>query len=238
MSALMLAMGLVPSCLLLGQEHPAAPPQDSPPPPKAQEVVITASPLNPKDVFDTPYAAEVITGQDIQTRRLSRTLPEALKEVPGVFAQKTGHGQGSPFIRGMTGYRNLLLIDGIRLNTSVQRSGPNQYWALVDSYLIDRLEVVGGPSSVLYGSDALGGTVVAYTREPPDFDEGLHGHVRTAGRWAEAEDSLILRQEMWGNSSDTALLLGATRKTFGDIEAGKEIRRFVGTNTFGRFAIS
>ena len=50
-----------------------------------------------------------------------QSFPEALKEIPGVFIQQTAHGQGSPFIRGFTGFRNLAMIDGIRLNNSVFR---------------------------------------------------------------------------------------------------------------------
>jgi hemoglobin/transferrin/lactoferrin receptor protein len=52
-----------------------------------------------------------------------------------------------------------LLIDGVRLNNSVFRDGPNQYWTTVDPLGLERAEVVKGPVSVLYGSDAVGGTV-------------------------------------------------------------------------------
>lgn len=181
---------------------------------RAPEVVVTASPLNPLDEFNTPYNAEVMLMDEIQRRRQARTFPEALKELPGIHMQKTGHGQGSPFIRGFTGYRNLLLMDGIRLNTSIQRQGPNQYWSLVDPYTIDRLEVVRGPASVLYGSDALGGTVAAYSREPDP-----HGHGRTLFRYASDEDSFTARQEGWGGTDDFAVLAGATVRDYGDIRA-------------------
>jgi hemoglobin/transferrin/lactoferrin receptor protein len=97
---------------------------------------------------------EVLDGE-----RIARTLPEALEGVTGVAVQKTAHGQGSPFIRGFTGFRTVLLIDGIRLNNGVFRDGPNQYSATVDPFALGRLEVVRGPGAVLYGSDAVGGTV-------------------------------------------------------------------------------
>ncbi len=94
---------------------------------------------------------------------------ELNREVPGVIVQKTGHGQGSPFLRGFTGFRTLLLIDGIRLNNSVFRDGPNQYWNTVDPFTIGQLEIIKGPSSVLFGSDAIGGTVNVVTRSREEF---------------------------------------------------------------------
>ena len=64
--------------------------------------------------------------------RAARSLSDALEGEPGILVQKTGPLQHSPFIRGFTAYHNLLLIDGIRLNHSAMRSGPNQYWSTVD----------------------------------------------------------------------------------------------------------
>ena len=90
-------------------------------------VVVTAT-REPLGLLDLPNSVSVLDQGEL-TRRLVRTLPEALVETPGVLAQKTSHGQGSPFIRGFTGFHNLALIDGIRLNNSVFRNGPNQYSA-------------------------------------------------------------------------------------------------------------
>lgn len=187
-----------------------------------EEIVISASPLKPHDVFDTPYSAGVVTGDDIQGRRLSRTVPDALKEEPGVSVQKTSNGHGSPFIRGFTGFRNVFLIDGIRLNNSVFREGPNQYWNTVDEFLIDRLEIVRGPSSILYGSDSIGGTVVAYTKEPA-IEPGLHLHPRGFYRFASAEQSHSGRAEFWGNTDGLGWFVGATYRNFGDVTGGEDI---------------
>ena len=94
-----------------------------------------------------------------------RTLPEAFRELPGVHVQKTSNGQGSPFIRGFTGFRTLALIDGVRFNNSTFREGPNQYWSNIDAMSLDHLELIPGQGSVLYGSDAIGGTMNVFTRD-------------------------------------------------------------------------
>ncbi len=128
-------------------------------------VIVTATSLE-QDVFDVPYTAHVINRERFLDQRSARTLADALSETPGVMVQRSGYGQASPFIRGFTGFRTLLLIDGIRLNNAVFREGPNQYFSTIDLFTVDRLEVVKGPSSVLHGSDAVGGTVNAITRGP------------------------------------------------------------------------
>ena len=63
-----------------------------------------------------------------------RTTPESLVGTTGVFIQKTNHGGGSPFIRGLTGNQTLILIDGIRVNNSTFRYGPNQYFNTIDDH--------------------------------------------------------------------------------------------------------
>jgi hemoglobin/transferrin/lactoferrin receptor protein len=197
-------------------------------PPKPQEekkvTIYGSSPLKGEELFDSKYSASVTDGENLRTRELPRSMPDALRGFTGVSVQKTGPGQGSPFIRGFTGFRNVMLIDGIRLNNSVFREGPNQYWATVDSYLIERLELVRGPSSVLYGSDSIGGSVLATTRTP-SFDEGSGFHGRTAGRYASAEESTVARQEFWGNAGPVGLLVGGTYRDYNDVDGGKHYGR-------------
>lgn len=187
---------------------------------KLPDVIVTAARV-PKNVLDLPYSTTSFSGEQIQNFKLSRTTPEILREVPGVMVQKTGHGQGSPYIRGFTGYQTLFLIDGIRLNNSTFRDGPNQYWGTVDPYVIDRFELVRGPSSVLYGSDAIGGTVNALTSSPFDLPaEKLYGG-RLHYRYSTAEDSHIFRAE--GKSvidGNFGIQAGFTAKDFGDLKTG------------------
>lgn len=205
-------------------------------------VIVTATRLD-QDVFSVPYTANVVEREDFIDRRNVRTLSEALEETPGIMIQKTGYGQSSPFIRGFTGFRTLMLIDGIRLNNAVFREGPNQYFSTIDPLTVDRLDVVKGPSSVLYGSDAIGGTVNVITRTPelhdvsrevfakgPDgkthatTEEGepsLEFHPGAYYRYASAENSHVGRGELslsW--NPRFAMLGGVTYREFDDLRGG------------------
>ncbi|NOX98457.1 MAG: TonB-dependent receptor [Verrucomicrobia bacterium] len=147
-------------------------------------------------------------------------MPEALEQTPGVVVQKTSNGQGSPIIRGFTGYHNLFLIDGIRLNNASFRSGPNQYWNTVDSQGLSAIELVKSQGSVIYGADAVGGTLQAITRRPVYAESGFLATGRSYSRYASGENSYIQRLE--GSVSDSekyGLIIGGTYKDFGDIRA-------------------
>ena len=185
-----------------------------------EEILVTAT-ARESEELDLPYSTYILTGDDLRRRQMARTVPEALAEVPGVMVQATSQGQGSPYLRGFTGFRTLFLIDGIRLNNSVFREGPNQYWTTVDPFGLEQLEVVQGPGSVLHGSDAVGGTVQGLTLAPgaPLAEEDLAGTLLY--RYASAEHSqgghLTVRGRV-GERWSLALRGGA--KSFGDVRAG------------------
>lgn len=133
-------------------------------------------------------AVTFVAAKDRLAERPASTLGHALEQEPSVLVQQTGPGQVSPFLRGLTGYQVLNLIDGVRFNNSTFRSGPNQYLALVEPSQAERVEGMLGPSGAQYGSDGLGGTIQVLT-EPVRFvdDAGwtAHGEVSLA---AEAAD--------------------------------------------------
>lgn len=187
-------------------------------------VVVTATRTD-EDPFTLPYALDAIGPVELEHRQ-PRTIIEALREVPGVMLQKTGHGQGSPFLRGFTGFRTLMLVDGIRLNNSTFRDGPNQYWGTVDALSLERLEVVRGPGSVLYGSDAVGGTVNALSIGRLDYGEGFDWDRRLRYRYSSAERSHVARAEVSGQwDREFGFHAGVSWKNFGDLQGGSEIGR-------------
>ena len=105
-------------------------------------------------------SGSIIHRSDLEDR-LPRSAPDALRFEAGVFVQQTAHSQGSAFIRGLTGQQTLLLFDGIRLNNTTFRQGPNQYFFTLDAQTIDTIRVIRGGSSTRYGSDAIGGVIEA-----------------------------------------------------------------------------
>ncbi|MDA1264767.1 MAG: TonB-dependent receptor [Planctomycetota bacterium] len=195
-----------------------ATPQDDP----VQTTVVTPT-AGDRPLVDSPATIQVIDATEISEQSL-RTLPQALRNTPGVMVQETAHGHGSPYLRGFTSFRNLLLVDGWRLNNSVFRPGPNQYWNTVDAQSLERLEVSMGPSSVLYGSDALGGTVHAISKGPRRHanDGKLHGSLTYL--YADAANYDQVRAEIGGWLSDrTGVHVGVSSKDFGDLHGGKDV---------------
>jgi hemoglobin/transferrin/lactoferrin receptor protein len=185
--------------------------------------IVTAS-RQETVLFQTPWTASTFSEENLLQKHY-RTLPQALREIPGVLVQETSMGQGSPYIRGFTGFRNLMLIDGIRLNNSVFRSGPNQYWNTVDPLGIGRMEIVKSTGSVPYGPDSIGGTVQVFTRNPGNAPEQ-----RAYLRASSAHRSLLGRLETTQILSDrTSILLGGGGKTYGDLEGGRDLGRQTGT---------
>jgi vitamin B12 transporter len=149
------------------------------------ETVVTASRIpTPQD--RVPAAVTVITREDIEERGY-RTLADALVSVPGVrLVQGGGLGQqASAFLRGAASRQVLVLLDGVPLNDP---SEPNGAFNFGNELLgdIERIEVVRGPASSLYGSGAVGGVVNMITRRAPAntpvqyFGEGALGTNRTA----------------------------------------------------------
>jgi iron complex outermembrane recepter protein len=127
------------------------------------DIQVTASPVA-TTALTSPQPTSVLSREELQSNR-SATLGETISTLPGVRSFSTGNGIGKPVIRGLSSNRVLVLADGQRLET--QQWG-DEHGPQVEAGEADRVEVIRGPASVLYGSDALGGVVNVITRPLPD----------------------------------------------------------------------
>ena len=188
------------------------------------ELVVTAQ-RSATPRFRTPQAIEVLHEKPMRVRQ-PRTASEALALVPGVFVQKTNHGGGSPFLRGLTGNQTLLLVDGIRLSNATFRYGPNQYFNTIDLFAIEKIEVLRGSGSVQYGSDALGGTIQAFSRELGFSEKNdWSGALLLRGATQNMEQSL--RAEVQHTARHIAFTGGLSGRNFGDLIGGDTTGRQV-----------
>ncbi len=129
-----------------------------------EEVFLSAS----KGQENTTRIAEqiaIFSSKEIQNLA-PQSAADMLANISGVKVQKTQFGGGSPVLRGMEANRILLVVDGVRMNNAIYRKGHLQNSITVSPNNLDRTEVIFGPSSVIYGSDALGGVIHYYTRKP------------------------------------------------------------------------
>jgi hemoglobin/transferrin/lactoferrin receptor protein len=139
----------------------------------ASEVTVTPARGEQERTFDVPEAVGIATREEIASRPV-QILPQALREETGILVQQTTTAQGSPFIRGFSAQRVVYVLDGVRFNTSTYRAGATQYLGWVNPSLVQRMEVIRGPSSAQYGSDALGGSMQVISERPSISPAGTH----------------------------------------------------------------
>ena len=132
-------------------------------------VTVTAT-RSPRQIIETPSPVIVVDSTKIRGS-LANGSAELLREYPGVDLTGTGANQGRPIIRGQRGQRILLLEDGVRLNNTRRQQDFGELPALVGLDGVERIEVVRGPASVLYGTDAIGG-VMNLINTAPAFANG------------------------------------------------------------------
>lgn len=162
---------------------------------------------------------EVLTRRKIQ-QLAPQTTADLLAATPGLRVQKSQGGGGSPVIRGFEANRVLLVMDNVRMNNAIYRSGHLQSAITVDPSSLERTEVIFGPSSVIYGSDALGGIVHFYTRTPKiDYNKTFTGNSST--RFSSANNEFT--QSFGGEFSfkKWASYTSFSVASFGDLRMGK-----------------
>jgi outer membrane receptor protein involved in Fe transport len=161
----------------------------------------------------------VISKEEIK-RLAPQTSADLLANLPGIKVQKTQFGGGSPVLRGMEANRVLLVVDGVRMNNAIYRSGHLQNSITVSPNIIDRTEVIFGPSSVIYGSDALGGVIHYYTKTPKissnnEVNSSLYSRYSSVNNEFTNEGNVEIRTKKWASYTSIS------HSKFGDLRMGK-----------------
>ncbi|MFY0594419.1 TonB-dependent receptor [Roseivirga sp.] len=137
-----------------------------------------------------------------------------------VFIQKSQLGGGSPIIRGFSANSVLIVVDGVRMNNAIFRSGNLQNVITLDPNNLQEAEVVFGPSSVIYGSDALGGVMDFHSKNPEFSPEGATIQGEGFTRYASAANALTSNIQLQLNLPKFASFTSVTYNNFDDLRTG------------------
>jgi len=185
-----------------------------------EDVVISASKVRELRE-NVAYQIQSLDIKQIKNANASTTA-DLLTVNQGITIQKSQLGGGSPIIRGFEANRVLLVVDGVRMNNAIYRSGHLQNSLTVDANALEILEVVFGPSSTIYGSDALGGVVHFYTKKPV-FSKNDKTFIESNAevRYGSAANEYSFHVDNNIGWDNVANFLSVTVKQYGDLKMGE-----------------
>lgn len=185
------------------------------------EVVVSA---NRWEQFEEEIPQQIT---EIEKKEISLTEPSTTADILSinsqVFVQKSQLGGGSPMIRGFAANGVLIVIDGVRMNNAIYRSGNLQNVISLDPASIEKAEVIFGPSSVVYGSDALGGVMDFHTKVAPLADGDYLG-ISTGGfaRYSSANNGISGNYHLEFNQPNFSSFSSLSYSKFGDLRTGSK----------------
>ncbi|AHM58571.1 outer membrane receptor protein [Flammeovirgaceae bacterium 311] len=186
-----------------------------------QEVVVSANRWEQRQE-DIPHDIVSISARDIALQN-PQTTADMLHQSGEVFVQKSQQGGGSPMLRGFAANSVLLVVDGVRMNNAIYRSGNLQNIINLDANVLEGAEVIFGPGSVMYGSDALGGVIDFHTKSPLlNTGKGLRTEGSAMARYATANREKTAHADVSLGFSKIAALSSITLSDFDDLRAGKQ----------------
>lgn len=187
------------------------------------EIIISVNKTEEKKAH-VPFTIEVIKSKDVELLN-AQTSGDMLQSSGAVFVQRSQMGAGSPIIRGFEANKVLLVLDGVRMNNAIYRAGHLQDVITIDNSMLDRTEVIYGPSSVMYGSDALGGVMHFYTKNPmPGSGGKTKVAVNAYSRYASANQGTTSHADFNIGLKKLAFLTSISYSKFGDLRSGSNTR--------------
>ena len=169
---------------------------------------------------DIPQKISLMNAKTIEFTA-SQTSADLLQNSGKVFVQKSQLGGGSPMIRGFATNRLLLSVDGVRMNNAIFRGGNIQNVISIDPFTIKSTEVIFGPGSVIYGSDAIGGVMNFYTNNPQfSKTDSLEVFGKSNYRYSSANNENTVHVDFNLGKREWAFLSSLTYNNFGDLKMG------------------
>ena len=192
------------------------------------EVVIAANKI-PEQRRTVSQQIKVITPSIIRNFNAQNTA-DLISNSGVVAMQKSQQGGGSPMLRGFEASRVLLMIDGVRMNNAIYRAGHLQNIITLDNNVLERAEILFGPSSTVYGSDALGGVIHFYTRNPElaKADEGLKFGGNAFARYGSANNEMTGHVDFTLAGQKFGSITSFTFSDFGDLRMGEKTNPALG----------
>ena len=192
------------------------------------EVVISASKFEEKR-SDVPQQIQVLDARKLAFMN-QQNLADVLQQSGNVLVQKSQQGGGSPIIRGFEANKVLIVVDGVRMNNAIYRGGHLQNVLTLDNTILDRTEVVFGPGSVVYGSDALGGVIHFYTRDPALADSvgPIRIKAQAFARYSTANHEKTGHLDLNFGWKKVGFLSSLTISDFGDLRQGAQRNEDIG----------
>jgi outer membrane receptor protein involved in Fe transport len=189
----------------------------------APETVVTAT-RQEENLFDVPRSMNVVGAEELRRKNPYSPI-DALDDQVGVFTTRRNTTSNDPIIRGLSGRNILALYDLNTVSTLWGEGGDDQsdMYGKIDPETVERIEVIRGPSSVLYGSNALGGVVnMLPARSPFGFtDDGALFGSRTHLTYGSAAQEVGVREEVYGATPDVRFLAGYTLRRVDDTTGGR-----------------
>ena len=174
-----------------------------------------------------------LLSQRIDKKKIELFLPQTSADLLNVdnniYIQKSQQGGGSPIIRGFATNRILLVVDGVRMNTAIFRSGNVQNVISIDPYTVESTDLIFGPSSQFYGSDAIGGVLNFTTINPKFSEEGVTLKTKNNFRYSSANNENTYHTQFQLSGRKIASITSFTYSKFGDLRIGKK-----GNEVYGR----
>jgi len=188
---------------------------------KMEEIYVSASKWE-QSQSEIPQKITRIDNEEISFSN-PQTAADMLQHSGKVYVQKSQLGGGSPMIRGFAANSVLIAVDGIRMNNAIFRSGNLQNVISLDANALEGTEVIFGPGSIIYGSDALGGVMNFQTKDPElSFTDDSYTRINSMARYSSANNERTIHADANFGLENWGFLTSVTYSSYDDLRSGSD----------------